>query len=182
MLYNGKIEDELMIQFIILYTIWRADESPSYSELLTAVQDNCDINFMDLQVGLDNLVKTGHASETQVSEMVKAYDITEKGKNIIEFVYKEIPLIIREPIDRSIKELYLEKRRENAVKAYIEPINENEYYSECVLKNDDRTEMLFLRLYAGERAEAERIAEYFKKNSDKVYMDILDALKENGNK
>ncbi|MBR0365730.1 MAG: DUF4364 family protein [Clostridia bacterium] len=178
MLYNGKIEDELMIQFIILYTIWRADESPSYSDLLTVVQDNCDINFMDLQVGLDNLVKTGHASETQVSEMVKAYDITEKGKNIIEFVYKEIPLIIREPIDSSIKELYLEKRRENAVKAYIEPINENEYYSECVLKNDDRTEMLFLRLYAGERAEAERIAEYFKENSDKVYMDILKALKE----
>ena len=176
MLYNGRIEDELMIQFIILYTLSRADEELEYSDMLTTVQENCDISFMDLQLGLDNLVETGHVSVARVSDMISVYGITEKGRNIIDFFYKQIPLIIREPIDKSLKALYLEKRRLNAVKAYIEPINEREYYSECVLKNDDKTEMLFLRLYAGERAEAERIAEYFKLNSDKVYMKIIEAL------
>ncbi|MBQ3426040.1 MAG: DUF4364 family protein [Clostridia bacterium] len=176
MLYNGRIEDELMIQFIILYALSRADEELEYRDLLTTVQENCDISYMDMQLGLDNLVETGHAVTAQPDELTAMYGITEKGRNIIDFFYKQIPLIIREPIDKSLKALFLEKRRKNAVKAYIEPINEREYYSECVLNNDDKTEMMFLRLYAGERAEAERIAEYFKTHSDKVYMKIVEAL------
>ena len=55
LLYTREIEDELMIQFIIMYALMGADEPLAYADLVSVVQDNCEINFNDLQLGLDNL-------------------------------------------------------------------------------------------------------------------------------
>lgn len=173
LLYTQEIEDELMIQFIIMYAMRGADESLPYANLLSLVQDNCEISFTDLQLGLDNLVKTGHVSEKRISDILSIYDLTQKGRYVIDFFYTQIPLIIREPIDKSIKALYLEKRRNEAVRAGIDPINECEFNAECNLYDDDKLLMMSLRLYAGSRDEAERIAEYFKSNSADVYGGIL---------
>ena len=55
-LYKQEIEDELMIQFIIMYALRGADEPLAYTDLLNVIQGNCEINFTDLQISLDNLV------------------------------------------------------------------------------------------------------------------------------
>ena len=173
-LYNREIEDELMIQFIIMYALNGADEPMPYADMLTVIQGNCEISFTDLQLGLDNLVNTGHVSQRKITDMVYVYDLTQKGRYVIEFFYNHIPLIIREPIDKSIKELYIEKRRKEAVRAGIDPINQKEFNVECNLYDDDKLPIMSLRLYAGTRDEAERMAEYFKANSAKVYGGILE--------
>lgn len=173
-LYKQEIEDELMIQFIIMYALRGADEPLAYTDLLNVIQGNCEINFTDLQISLDNLVKTGHVSENRLSDILSVYDITKKGINVIDFFYNQIPLIVREPMDKSIKELFLEKRKREAVKADITPINHEEFNAECNLYDDDRSLMMSLQLYAGSREEAERIAEHFKNNSEKVYSGILE--------
>ena len=178
MLYSSEIEDELMIQFIILYALNNSDEEVAYADLLSIVQENCEISFTDLQLGLDNLITTGHVRVKRISDILSVYDVTDKGKYVIDFFYKQIPLIIREPIDKSIKELYIEKRRREAVKVSIEPMNEREYYSLCELRNDDKLLMMSLKLYAGDRTEAERVAEFFKTNSSEVYDTILKAFSE----
>ena len=178
MLYSREIEDELMIQFIIMYAIKGADEPLAYSDLLNIVQENCEISFTDLQLGLDNLVRTGHVSARRINDMLYVYDLTQKGRYVIDFFYTQIPLIIREPIDKSIKELYIEKRRREAVRAGIDPINENEFNAECNLYDDDKLLIMSLRLYTGAREEAERIAEYFKANSAEIYGGILNLFEE----
>lgn len=172
-LYDREIEDELMIQFIILYALSRADEPLAYADLLSVVQENCEISFTDLQIGLDNLIETGHVSVTTVSDILSIYDVTQKGRYVIDFFYKHIPLIIREPIDKYIKSFYIEKRRRDAVYADIEPINEREFNVECRLYNEDKMVMMSLELYAGERAEAESLAESFKSNSAEIYSGVL---------
>lgn len=177
-LYNREIDDELMIQFIIMYTLSHADEPMPYADLLSTIQNNCEISFTDLQIGLDNLVQTGHVTQRRVTDMLSIYDITNKGRNVIDFFYPKIPLIIREPIDKSIKALYIEKRRREAVRAGIEPINQNEFNAECNLYNDDKSLIMSLTLYAGSRDDAEHIAEYFKANSAKVYGAILELFNE----
>ncbi len=177
-LYNREIEDELMIQFIIMYALKGADEPLAYSDLLSVVQENCEISFTDLQLGLDNLVKTGHVSERRLSDILSVYDLTQKGRYVIDFFYSHIPLIVREPIDKSIKELYIEKRRREAVRAGIDPINQNEFNAECNLYDDDKLLIMSLRLYAGTREEAERIADYFKSHSAHVYGGILNLFNE----
>lgn len=174
MLYDKEIDDELMIQFIILYALNHSDEPLPYAAMLSVIQENCEISFTDLQLGLDNLIQTGHVSVTRISDILSIYDVTQKGKYVIDFFYKHIPLIVREPIDRSLKDFYLDKRRREAVQASIEPINEREFNAECRLYNDDRMIMMSLTLYAGDRKEAERIAETFKKNSADIYAGILE--------
>ena len=173
-LYKHEIEDELMIQFIIMYALRGADEPLAYSDMLNVIQGNCEISFTDLQISLDNLVKTGHVSESKVSDILSVYDITKKGINVIDFFYTQIPLIVREPMDRSIKELFLEKRKREAVQADITPINRDEFNAECNLCDEDRTLIISLQLYAGSREEAERIAEHFKSNSGEIYSGILE--------
>ncbi len=174
LLYSREIEDELMIQFIIMYALNHADEPLPYQDLLNIVQGNCEISFTDLQLGLDNLVQTGHVESEKISSILTLYSITQKGKYVIDFFYKHIPLIVREPIDSSIKELYLEKRRKEAIRASVDPINRNEYNAECTLFNDDKTLVMSLTLYAGAREQAEEIADYFKNHSAEVYSRILD--------
>ena len=112
LLYDREIDDELMIQFILMYALGKADEPLAYTDLLNVVQGNCEINFTDLQLALDNLIQTGHAAKRQISEMLTVYSLTRKGKYVIDFFYSHIPLIIREPIDRSIKDMYLENAAE----------------------------------------------------------------------
>ena len=174
MLYKNEIEDELMIQFIILYALNRSDEGLAYADLLDVVQKNCEISFTDLQIGLDNLITTGHVFVRHLSSILSVYDVTDKGRYVIDFFYKQIPLIIREPIDESIKALYLEKRRREAVRTSVEPLNEREYYADCELRDDDRTMLLSLKLYAGTSKEAGRMAELFRANSERIYSGILN--------
>lgn len=184
MLYNREIEDELMIQFIILYAVNCADEPIAYADLFTVVQENCEISFTDMQLGLDNLIQTGHISEHKISGILTVYDVTEKGGYVIEFFYHQIPLIIREPIDNSIKQLYKEKRRREAVKSSIEPKNTKEFYTVCSLNDEDRTALMSLRIYVGGRDEAERMAERFKNNAADIYSGILglfDTAEDNSN-
>jgi hypothetical protein len=88
LLYNREIEDELMIQFIIMYALKGADEPLAYADLLSVVQGNCEISFTDLQLGLGNLVDTGHVSERRVSDMLSIYDLTQKGRYVIDFFYR----------------------------------------------------------------------------------------------
>ena len=176
MLYKGVIEDELMIQFIILYAIEKADEEIQYTDLLNVVQQNCEISFTDMMLGIDNLESSGHISVRSVMDMPDLYDVTEKGRYVIDFFYKQIPLIIRDQIDKSIKELFIEKRRREAVKIFMEPLNEKEFYAACTLKNDDRTVMMQLKLYAGDRDEAERVTDYFKNNCAELYSGILNII------
>ncbi len=177
-LYKQEIEDELMIQFIIMYALRGADEPLAYSDMLNVIQGNCEISFTDLQIGLDNLVKTGHVSESRLSDILSVYDITKKGINVIDFFYTQIPLIVREPMDKSIKELFLEKRKREAVRADITPINREEFNADCNLYDDDRNLLMSLQLYAGSRDEAERIAEHFKDNWEEVYGGVLKLFAE----
>lgn len=178
MLYQKEIDDSVLIQFIILYTLSKVDDAVPYNELLNLVLDNCNINYNDFQVALDNLAKTNHISSFLEGAHNQKYRITQKGMNAVEFFTANIPVYIREPIDASIKELFKERRLKNAVQSNILPIRRDEYAADCMLYDDDNTPILSLSLYAGSRDEAERMARLFREKSDEIYAKILDAFTE----
>lgn len=178
MLYQKEIDDSVLIQFIILYTLSKVDDAVPYNELLNLVLDNCNINYNDFQVALDNLGKTNHISAFLEGAHNQKYRITQKGMNAVEFFTANIPIYIREPIDASIKELFKERRLKNAVQSSISPVRRDEYAAECQLYDDDNTPILSLSLYAGSRDEAERMARLFREKSDEIYAKILDAFSE----
>lgn len=174
MLYQREIDDSVLIQFIILYTLSKADTALAYDALLNLVLDNCNINYNDFQVALDNLVTTNHVHAYLESEHTQKYEITQKGMYAGDFFTANIPIYIREPIDSSVKEMFIEQRRKNAVRADISPVRRDEYRADCALYDDDRTELLNLSIYAGAREEAERMTEFFRAHSDIVYEKLLE--------
>lgn len=176
MLYQKEIDDSVLIQLIILYTLDKADASLPYNELINLVLDNCNINYNDFQISLDNLVKTNHALARLEGARTQKFVITEKGANACEFFKSSIPIYIREPIDDSVKQLFIDERRRNAVEGSISPVRGEEYSAECVLRDDDKTELMRLSLYAGSREEAEKLAVFFREHSDYVYGKIIEAF------
>ena len=98
--------------------------------------------------------------------------------NAGDFFTSNIPIYIREPIDASIKELFKEQRRKNAIQSNISPVRKDEYSADCLLLDDDNTQLMNLSLYAGSRDEAERMARFFREHSDIIYEKILTAFNE----
>ena len=178
MLYEREINDPEIIQYIILYTLNNTDKDPEYGELITLVMDNCNISFIDFQLSLYNLEKTDHVRSRMEGEWIRRYSITEKGANAIKYLRTNVPIYIREPIDESIKQLYIEERRRNAVQSGITPIRKDEYGAEFILRDDDKTEMMRLNLYIGSREEAEKLSKYFLAHPDKIYESVLNAFKD----
>lgn len=174
MLYQKEIDDSVLIQFIILFTLSKVDDAVPYNELLNLVLDNCNINYNDFQVALDNLVKTNHVRAFLEGAHNQKYEITQKGTSAGELFTSNIPVYIREPIEDSIKKLFLEERRKNAIRGDITPVRKDEYGTDCSLRDDDNTELLRLSLYAGSREEAERMAVFFREHSDFVYEKIIE--------
>ena len=73
MLYQREINDPVLIQFIILYTLNQAKDYVPYNNLINLVLDNCNINFQDFQVALDNLEHTHHVKTFLESEQKTKY-------------------------------------------------------------------------------------------------------------
>lgn len=177
MLYQREIDDSVLIQFIIIYTLQNADLPLGYDDMLNLVLDNCNISYPDFQLALDNLVKTQHIRAELVDERRQMYELTKKGENISDFCKQIVPVYIREPISLSIKQMFIDKRRREAVRSSIIPVNtKGDYKMECSLYDDDKLQLMELSLFAGDRADAEKMARRFKKNYAEIYKRIMDII------
>lgn len=176
MLYQKEIDDSVLIQFIILFTLDNVDRPIAYNDLLNLVLDNCNINYNDFQIALENLILTDHVQTFLESEHNQIYAITQKGSTAGDFFKSHIPIYIREPIEQSIKELFRSERIKNSIRGGITPVRKNEYNAECSLYDDDKTQLMHLSLYIGDREQAENAVKYFKSHSDTVYGKILEAI------
>lgn len=178
MLYQKEIDDSVLIQFIILFTLSNADKPLAYNQLINLVMDNCNINYNDFQIALDNLSVTKHIRSYIESGHNQLFEITQKGLDIENFFRTQVPIYIREPITESIKQLFIDERRKNSIQSKITQVDPNEYTADCRLLDDDKTVLMELSLFAGARDEAERIAVYFKEHSGEIYEKILKAFNE----
>lgn len=176
MIYNKEIDDPILIQSIILHTLNKADCLLAYGDMLNVVLNNCNINFSDFQLALDNLVQTNHIEGLMTGKNIQKFRITEKGLNVVEFFRGKIPVYIREPIEESIKQLLYDERIKNAVRGKISAVSPTEYTAECALYDGDNTMLMEISLYTGTRDQAEAVVKHFKKNSDKVYAKIIEAF------
>ena len=178
MLYQKEIDDYVLIQFIILFTLSNADKPLAYNQLINLVMDNCNINYNDFQIALDNLSVTKHIKSYIESGHNQIFEITQKGLDIEKFFRTQVPIYIREPIIESIKQLFIDERRKNSIQSKITQVDPNEYNVDCRLLDDDKTILMDLSLFAGAREEAEKLAVYFKEHSGEIYEKILKAFSE----
>lgn len=172
--YNREITDMVMIQYIILFTMAKAKRIMTHSQLTTLVLDNCNINFADFCIALDNLsdlefVRIFKAQDTQYCELLP------KGAESNSFFEKSIPIYIREPLQKSIAPFFHDEEIKKSIRAELIPLNEKEYLAECGIF-DGNTPLMQFSVYAGTRTNASHILRNFKSDPEAFYKLIIDTL------
>lgn len=178
MAYDREIEDSVLIQLIILFALQKAGKSLTQSQLEDLVLGNCNINSFNYRLAVVHLIKINHIIDFTTYNDIPMYEITEDGMQSIEFFITQIPVYIREPIEKAIIPMFRLEEKKKSVIAELLPINENEFMADCSIYDCGKP-LMKLSFYAGTREMALDILENFKNSPDKVYQTVLNTLTEN---
>lgn len=176
-MYMREVDDPVTIQYIILFTLKKADKRVTHSQLTCLTLDRCNINFANFQIALDNLVQIEYVRilPNALDEKMPIYELTDKGKEANSFFENQIPIYIREQIEEHIAPFFEEEKLKKSVKAQLVPINDKEYNVQLALY-ESISPLMELSFYAGSRKTAAAIIRNFKSNPEKVYNEILTSI------
>ena len=107
-MYMREVDDPVTIQYIILFTLKKANRKVTHSQLTCLTLDKCNINFANFQIALDNLVQIEYVRilPNSFDEKMPIYELTEKGKEANTFFEHQIPIYIREQIEEHIQPFF----------------------------------------------------------------------------
>ena len=175
MLYNKEIDDKILIQLIILYALNEADQPITLNQLETLVLDNCNINYVNFQLALDNLINVNQVRAFLDSNDKRLFEILSLGAEAIDGFWRKIPVYIRDPIKKSVIPMFRNEILENSVRTKLIPLNEKEYMAQLGIFDAD-VPLMELNFYAGSRAQANDIMKHFTENSNDIYSGIVKLL------
>lgn len=175
MLYKEEVDDKILIQLIILYALKEAEQPITSKQLETLVLDNCNINYVNFKLALDNLINVNQVRTFLDSNKVRIYEILPLGEEAIDGFGRKIPVYIREPIRNSVIPMFRSEMIENSVRTKLMPINEREYMAQLSVY-EANVPLMELNFYAGSRAQANAIMRHFKDNSTEIYSGIAKLL------
>ena len=181
MSYKREIDNTTMIQYIILYTLAKADRHVTFKQLSALILDNLNIEFANFRLSLSNLEETEHIRSFELDELTTVYELLPKGEEANKFFEKSIPIYIREPIAEAIPLFFNEEEKRQSVKTVLMPINSREFAAKCGVYDRD-TPLLELTIYAGGRDSANDIMKRFRDNTDSIYEKIVDIMTGSGEK
>ena len=176
-MYMREIDDPVTIQYIILFTLAKANRRITPSQLTCLTLDRCNINFTNFQIALDNLVGIGYVERLpgDLDENMPVYSLTEKGIEANGFFESSIPIYIRDQIAEHIIPFFEEESLKKSVKADLKQIGDREYCANLALF-DSNSALLELTAYGGDRKTAAIMVRNFKKNHEKIYNEIMKIL------
>lgn len=177
MKYTREIDNDVLIQYIILFTLAEADRHVTYKQLSGLIFENCNIEFSNFQMALTNLEETGHIRSFAIDELTTVYELLPKGKSANEFFKSNIPVYIREPITNAIAPYFNEEEKKRSVRASLLPLNRREYAAECGIYDND-TPLLAMTIYAGTREEANKMLKKFRDNPEAIYRKVMEMMTE----
>lgn len=178
-MYLREIEDPITIQYIILFTLAKANRRITHSQLTCLTLDRCNINFTNFQIALDNLIGIGYIERLPagLDENMPVYSLTEKGLEANGFFEHSIPVYIREQIEEYITPFFEEEKLKKSVKAELKQIGDREFCAELALF-DSNSALLELTAYGGDRKTTAKMVRNFKKNHEKIYNELMKMLLE----
>lgn len=179
MKYTREIEDVVMIQYIILFTLAKADRHVTHKQLTGLILENCNIEFANFQIALTNLINTGHVRSFSIDELTTVYELLPKGREAHKFFERDIPIYIREPIADAIPPFFNEEEKRKSVKAELMPLSRTEFSVKCGIY-DREAPLLEMTVYAGTREDANKMLKYYNENTEKIYQKVIDIMTDGG--
>lgn len=166
------LEKEEM-KFAAVYAIRQYKAPMSESRLYEIFTWDKDImEYFDLSGVLAELLEDEYIFK-KFYRNEEALCLTEKGESAHLFFKERVPYSIRERIDSAIGKIkYDELADPNAIRAEVILAAEEQYMAKCSI-NENKVPIMELSLNMGKRIHAQKVADYFKNNADRIYEEIL---------
>ena len=174
---HGFIQNKLEIKFLILYITTRVIQPIPFDTVLDLTMCDDGIGYFDFSECLNDLVKTGHLTLSEDG----LYSITDKGIRNSQICESSLPYSVKRNCSAQLVKLNGILRRNAQVRAETEPRPEGGYSARMFL-DDDGGNLFTLELFCGSQEQANRLAESFKAEPERIYNEVLSALLEHEEK
>ncbi len=170
----GEVEQKLLI----LYLIDSMEIPLSYNQISEFILEVGYMDYITLITCLANMEEADYLDKT-VEGTSSRYDITETGKEALEFFGKRIPSSVKNRIKQYIVENknYI-KRDYEIIANYFEEVLEDgrfEYIVKCGTYEND-TMLMELNISVVSKEQAKLICNNWKKNVSSIYTNIIKEI------
>jgi len=136
------------------------------------------MEYFDLSASLAELLEDGYIIK-KFYRTEEALCLSDKGDEAFLFFKERVPYSIRARIDSAIGRIkYDELADPNAIRGEVVLAAEEQYMAKCSII-ENKVPVLELSLTMGKKVQAQKVADYFKKNADRIYEEILKICTEN---
>ncbi len=172
--YTSLIIDKTEIKIYILYVfrlLKNFDQKITFELISEVVNWEGAVNYFDFTEGFANLVDNGAIVETEEKDV---YEISEKGKMIIDTMDKTLVATVRDSAMRSIMRFFSFKKDGSL---YLNEIvkEDNGWRIRCYLKAGGRV-IVEANMYSENRAYLEKISLNFEHNATRIIDSVIAFL------
>ena len=166
----GFIHDKLDIKFLILYLMARVAAPVDFTTL--AELSFCDngVTYFDFAEALSELVNTGHLTLSD-----DRYAITDKGRRNGSVCEDNLPFSVRQRCDRGLSRINAVLRRDAQVRTELLPRTDGSVTLRMIL-DDEKGNLMTLDVLTVSEEQGARLAERFRAQPEKLYLNILQVL------
>ena len=159
---------------LILYILNKIQKPISKDNLLQLILAVDDMNYFYFQQFLLDLVEIKYV-ETTFQNDEKLYKITESGIKTLDLTLDILPGIMKFKVDNKLKDELNDIEEAVSVTSEVEPYHLTEFIVTCKIIEKGNP-VIEVKTIASDREKAKAISENWKKNSNKIYPQILNLL------
>lgn len=171
MVRYGFIRAKEDIKFLVLYAMGFLDFPVSFgsvADICTWCDDG--FSYFELQEAFYEMVDTEHIA--RVSEAGEPlYRITALGRETAKLFESSLPYTVRESAQASALRVVRELRRDAAISTAVEPRAKND-----LVVRLDLEDVFSIHMHVVSRSQAALLERRFRKNAEKIYNVLLEAL------
>lgn len=169
----GFIHDMLDVKVLILVVMARVNSPVNIQQIYElCYQDDC-LSYFDVCTAVPEMTQSGHLKAVENG----CYEITEKGKTDGAMMEPDLAYSVRVKAENAVAKFNRETRRGSFVRTRTEQ-RENGEWAVVMELDDEKGNLMELRLTAPDERQAGRLAKLFEKKAESVYsltmMELLD--------
>ena len=170
----GSNKETVENKLILLYIIEKLAVPVSNLQITKLVLEKRFMNYFLLQQHLNEL-QEGKLLTVETADGKSLYTITDSGRQTLTYFTHLIPSGLKARMDDTFSATRREIRSESLVTADFTPESENKFTVNCKVGEDDFS-LLELDVTVGAKSDARLVCENWKKYSQLIYAEIIDAL------
>ncbi len=167
---TGFIHDKLDIKFLLLYIMARVAAPVDFTTLANLSFCDNGVTYFDFADSLNDLVNTAHLLLED-----DHYTITEKGLRNGAICADSLPFSVRKRCDAGLARVNAVLRRDSQVRTEILSRPDSGPTLRMIL-DDDKGNLMTLDLLTVSEEQALRLAERFRADPEKLYLEVIQVL------